>query len=60
MMKSHKRLTGYLNSKKLETDSYPTTLVQNQSFRCYAPFEMEKIDAEGRGFIMFLEQTGIS
>lgn len=44
---------------QLETESYPTTLAQNQSFRCYAPFEIEKIDAEGRGFIMFLEQTGI-
>ena len=44
---------------QLETDSYPTTLAQNNSFRCYASFEMEKIDAEGLGFIMFLEQTGI-
>lgn len=44
---------------QLETESYPTALAQNHSFRCYAAFEMEKIDAEGRGFIMFLEQTGI-
>lgn len=44
---------------ELETDSYPAALAQSHSFRCYASFEMEKIDAEGRGFIMFLEQAGI-
>ncbi|MDP1558460.1 MAG: DUF494 domain-containing protein [Nitrosomonas sp.] len=38
---------------------YPATLAQNDSFRCYAPFEMEKIDAEGQGFIMFLEHAGM-
>lgn len=38
---------------------YPATLAQNDSFRCYAPLEMEKIDAEGQGFIMFLEHAGM-
>lgn len=38
---------------------YPATLADNESHRCYATFEVEKIDAEGRGFIMLLEQTGV-
>lgn len=42
-----------------DTGDYPATLAQSNSFRCYTPSEMEKIDAEGRGFILFLEQTGI-
>lgn len=41
------------------TGDYPAKLSQSNSFRCYAPIEMEKIDTEGQGFIMFLEQTGI-
>lgn len=42
-----------------DTGSYPATLAQNNAFRCYSDFEMEKIDTEGRGFILFLEQSGI-
>jgi len=42
-----------------DTGDYPVTLSQNNSFRCYAQIEMERIDTEGRGFIMFLERTGI-
>lgn len=38
---------------------YPANLAENSSFRCYSAEEMEKIDTEGRGFIIFLEQTGI-
>lgn len=39
--------------------SYPASFAENDSFRCYTEFEMEKIDTEGRGFIFFLEQAGI-
>lgn len=42
-----------------DTGSYPESLIQNDSFRCYSPIEIEKIDTEGRGFICFLEQTNI-
>lgn len=49
-------LTGL--SRANATD-YAPGLAENTSFRCYAPAEMQKIDAEGRGFISFLEQTGM-
>ena len=39
--------------------NYPATLSDNESHRCYAGYEIEKIDVEGRGFIMLLEQTGV-
>ena len=39
--------------------NYPATLSDNESHRCYAANEIEKIDVEGRGFIMLLEQTGV-
>lgn len=42
-----------------DTGDYPATLADNESHRCYAVYEIEKIDAEGRGFIMLLEQTGV-
>jgi len=42
-----------------DTGDYPSTLAQNNSFRCYTSSEMEKIDTEGRGFIIFLEQANI-
>lgn len=39
--------------------NYPASLAENRSFRCFSALEMEKIDTEGRGFIMFLEQSKI-
>lgn len=39
--------------------SYPAMLADNKSFRCFSSQEMEKIDTEGRGFIIFLEQSKI-
>jgi len=42
-----------------DTDHYPATLAQSDSLRWYTPSEMEMIDNEGRGFILFLEQAGI-
>ncbi len=42
-----------------DTGNYPATLAENNSFRCYTPFEIERIDTEGRGFIAFLEQAGM-
>ncbi len=47
------------NLAEQDSGDYPVTLSQNDSFRCYAQIEMEKIDTEGQGFIMFLEQTGV-
>jgi Smg protein len=42
-----------------DTGSYSASLADNDSFRCYSADEMERIDSEGRGFIIFLEQNGI-
>lgn len=42
-----------------DTGSYPPSFADSESFRCYSADEMERIDTEGRGFIIFLEQTGI-
>ncbi len=42
-----------------DTGSYSAELIESDSFRCYSTHEMERIDTEGRGFIMFLQQTGI-
>ncbi|MDH5479318.1 MAG: DUF494 domain-containing protein [Nitrosomonas sp.] len=39
--------------------NYPSTLAESDSFRCYTEYEMERIDAEGRGFIIFLQQADI-
>jgi Smg protein len=44
---------------KHDTDHYPATFAQSNSLRWYTPSEMEVIDNEGRGFILFLEQAGI-
>jgi len=38
---------------------YPDSLAENKSIRCFSAIEMEKIDTEGRGFIIFLEQSKI-
>ena len=42
-----------------DTGSYPDSLIENDSIRCYSAIEMEQIDTEGRGFISFLEQNNI-
>lgn len=42
-----------------DTGNYSENLIESDSFRCYSAHEMERIDTEGRGFIMFLQQTGI-
>jgi len=39
--------------------NYPASFAENDSFRCFTEYEIERIDTEGRGFIFFLEQTGI-
>ncbi len=42
-----------------DTGNYPATLAKSDSFRCYTEYEMERIDTEGRGFIIFLQQADI-
>ena len=42
-----------------DTGNYPATLTKSDSFRCYTEYEMERIDTEGRGFIIFLQQADI-
>lgn len=37
----------------------PEELTRNNTFRAFNDQEMEKLDAECRGFLMFLEQAGI-
>lgn len=36
-----------------------TTLAQQHAVRIYTPEEMEHLDTESRGFLMFLEQMGV-
>src|SRR5690606_27471100 len=40
-------------------DSYPDSLTEVKSIRCFSSIEMVTIDTEGRGFIIFLEQSKI-
>jgi len=43
-----------------DTDSYPyLTRVANQSTRVYTEEEMQLLDVESRGFLMFLEQVNV-
>ncbi|CAE6483595.1 MAG TPA: DUF494 domain-containing protein [Nitrosomonas nitrosa] len=42
-----------------DSEHYSAALADSTSLRWYAPSEMEAIDIEGRGFILFLEQAGI-
>ena len=42
-----------------DVNRYPVSLVESRSFRHFSAEEMEIIDTEGRGFILFLEQAGI-
>lgn len=42
-----------------DADRYPASLIESRSLRHFSAEEMEVIDIEGRGFILFLEQTGI-
>ncbi len=42
-----------------DTGNYPDALAKSDSFRCYTEYEMERIDTEGRGFIVFLQQADI-
>ncbi len=43
-----------------DTDAYPhLTRVGNQSFRIYTEDEMQLLDTDSRGFILFLEQVNV-
>ena len=43
-----------------DSDAYPyLTRVGNQSFRIYTEDEMQLLDTESRGFILFLEQVNV-
>jgi Smg protein len=44
---------------KHDTERYSATLAHSNSLRWYTSCEMEVIDIEGRGFILFLEQAGV-
>ena len=55
----HQALDWLSELARQDTGDYPAGLSENGSFRCFSAFEMEKIDVEGRGFIIFLEQTKI-
>ncbi|MGH8670970.1 MAG: DUF494 domain-containing protein [Burkholderiales bacterium] len=43
----------------LSESSYPDSLAQSHSVRFYARHEINKIDTESRGFLAFLEASGI-
>lgn len=55
----HQALDWLSELARQDIGNYPATLSENNSFRCFSAFEMEKIDTEGRGFILFLEQAKI-
>ncbi len=55
----HQALDWLSELARQDTGNYPVTLAENNAFRCFSALEMEKIDTEGRGFILFLEQAGI-
>ncbi len=55
----HQALDWLSELARQDIGNYPTTLAENHSFRCFSALEMEKIDTEGRGFIVFLEQAKI-
>jgi Smg protein len=42
-----------------DVDRYPAGLAESGSMRYFTVEEMEIIDTEGRGFILFLEQAGV-
>lgn len=42
-----------------DTNHYPESLAESRSFRHFSAEEIALIDIEGRGFIMFLEQSGV-
>lgn len=44
---------------KHDTEHYSAALAHSNSLRWYTSSEMEVIDLEGRGFILFLEQAGV-
>lgn len=43
----------------LKQTSYPESLAESRSVRCYSDTERTRIDEEGRGFITFLEASAI-
>lgn len=55
----HEALDWISELAKRDNEGYPDSLVENKSIRCFSAVEMEKIDTEGQGFIMFLEQSKI-
>ncbi|MBX3639085.1 MAG: DUF494 domain-containing protein [Nitrosomonas sp.] len=55
----HQALDWLSDLAQQDNGSYPESLAENKSVRCFSAVEMEKIDTEGRGFIIFLEQSKI-
>ena len=55
----HQALDWLSELARQDTGNYPAFLAENDSFRCFSTIEMEKIDTEGRGFIIFLEHAKI-
>lgn len=55
----HEALDWLSELAQQDNNGYPDTLTESKSIRCFSTLEMEKIDTEGRGFIIFLEQSGI-
>ncbi len=54
------QILGWLTDHtKHEAGKYPVTLSQSKSFRIYSSSELEVIDVESQGFILFLEQAGV-
>ena len=43
----------------LNSTQYPASLADHHTIRVYAPYELERIDVESRGYLLFLQHAGV-
>lgn len=52
-------LDWFSDLDSLNSTQYPASLAEHHAIRVYAPYEVERIDAESRGFLLLLQHAGI-
>ena len=52
-------LDWFSDLDSLNSTQYPASLADHHAIRVYAPYELERIDAESRGFLLFLQHAGV-
>jgi Smg protein len=55
----HQAIAWMNGVEDLARSNYPDTLAESRSVRCYGEQEEAKISPENRGFLMFLEASGV-